>query len=54
MSVLRSVFGEGSGSTMIEDPDDYPWTPAEKAVARKIPFMAGEQWLYVTEDRRGE
>jgi len=54
MSVLKRVFSEGSGSSMIEDPDEWPWTPAEKGVARKIPFMAGEEWLYVTEDKRGK
>ena len=54
MSVLKQVFSEGSGSSMIEDPDEWPWAPAEKAVSRKIPFMLGERWLYVTEDRRGK
>tara|TARA_Y100001938_G_C8011634_1_gene390347 strand:- start:287 stop:583 length:297 start_codon:yes stop_codon:yes gene_type:complete len=54
MSVLTKVFSEGSGSSMIEDPDEWPWTPAEKGVARKIPFMLGEQWLDVTEDKRGK
>ena len=54
MSVLKQVFSEGSGASLIEDPDEWHWTPAEKGVARKIPFMAGEQWLYVTEDKRGK
>ena len=55
MSVLTRVFGEGAGSSMIEEFDDddmWDWTPAEKAVIRKLPHV-GEHWFNITEDRRG-
>jgi len=56
MSVLESVFDEGAGSSMIEDllqyDDEGGWTPAEVAVIRKLPAVAGH-WFNITEDRRG-
>ena len=57
MSVLKRVFGEGAGSGMVLDllefdDDLWDWTPAEKAVIRKLPNM-GEHWFNITEDRRG-
>mgnify|MGYP003123578741 CR=1 FL=1 len=58
MTVLTRVFGEGAGSGMIEEFDDDDmwggfWTPAEKAIIRKLPAV-GERWLDTTEDRRGK
>ena len=58
MSVLTRVFGEGAGSGMIEEFDDedlWDWTPAEKAVIRRVRRCAvGEHWFNTTEDRRGK
>jgi hypothetical protein len=55
MSVLRTLFGEGSCSGLVLDHldglDPYEWTPAQKAVINKLPNH-GEQWLDTTEDRR--
>jgi hypothetical protein len=57
MSVLTKVFGEGAGLGIVElfleydDADLWDWTPAEKAVIRKIPNVR-EDWFNITEDRR--
>lgn len=57
MSVLRTLFGEGSESGLVTDLIEHngesDWTPAEKAIVRKLPIV-GEHWLKTTEDRRGE
>ena len=55
MSVLKTLFGEGAGSGLVEDFLEFGeagvWTPAEQAVIRKLPAV-GEHWFNTTEDRR--